>query len=84
MQQIDALLNAMAEILWSVGEKSKVIIPLPGDVIFIPHSHTYFQDTVTERVLVATVEIISYSNYRSNCSNKQNQNIHEKLSNSSY
>lgn len=50
VQQIDALLTAMSEILWSIGEKLKVIIPLPGDVVFISHSHSYFQDTVTERV----------------------------------
>lgn len=50
VQQIDALLTAMSEVLWGIGEKAKVIVPLPGDVVLFPHSHTYFQDTVTERV----------------------------------
>lgn len=40
----------MSEILWNIGEKSKVIVTLPSDTSYIPHSHTYFQDSVTEKV----------------------------------
>lgn len=50
-QQSEALLAAMAEILWNVGEQLKVTVVLPGDVPHIAHSHTYFQDSVTERLL---------------------------------
>lgn len=41
----------MSEILWNIGEKTRVIIALPGDVPHVVHSHTYFQDTVTEKVI---------------------------------
>lgn len=41
----------MSEILWNIGEKSKVIVTLPSDTSYIPHSHTYFQDSVTEKVI---------------------------------
>lgn len=50
-EQNEAMLFAMSEILWNVGEKSKVIVALPSEVNLIPHSHTYFQDSVTEKVL---------------------------------
>lgn len=40
----------MSEILWNIGEKIKVVITLTGESILIPHSHTYFQDSVTEKV----------------------------------
>lgn len=40
----------MAEILWNVGEKSQVTVVVPGDMPHIQHSHTYFQDSVTEKV----------------------------------
>lgn len=50
IEQSEALLAAMAEILWNIGEKSKVVVALPGDASLIPHSHTYFQDSVTEKV----------------------------------
>lgn len=49
-QQNEALLAAMSEILWNIGEKMKVMVALPGDVPLIAHSHTYFQDSVTEKV----------------------------------
>lgn len=49
-QQNEALLIAMTEILWNIGEKTKVIVTLPGETAFIPHSHSYFQDSVTEKV----------------------------------
>lgn len=57
LQQTEALLAAMSEILWNIGEKTKVIVVLPGDAPLIPHSHTYFQDSVTEKVM----EIIPFS-----------------------
>lgn len=40
----------MVEILWNVGEKTKVTIALPGETTHILHSHSYFQDSVTEKV----------------------------------
>lgn len=49
-QQNEALLAAMSEILWNIGEKMKVTVVLPGEVPLIAHSHTYFQDSVTEKV----------------------------------
>lgn len=51
-QQSDALLAAMSEILWHVGEKAKVTVVLPGETPHISHSHTYFQDSVTERLFL--------------------------------
>lgn len=50
MQQNEALIAAISEILWNIGEKSKVVIVLTGESNLIPHSHTYFQDSVTEKV----------------------------------
>lgn len=49
-QQNEALLDSMAEILWNVGEKSQVTVVVPGELPHIQHSHTYFQDSVTEKV----------------------------------
>lgn len=51
-QQNEALLAAMTEILWQIGEKSMVSIVLPGEVAHVAHSHTYFQDSVTEKVQI--------------------------------
>jgi hypothetical protein len=31
MEQVTALWNSIAEILWNVGEKTKTIVCLPGD-----------------------------------------------------
>lgn len=49
-EQIMAMWNSISEILWNVGEKTKTIVCLPGDVPHISHSHAYFQDNVTEKV----------------------------------
>lgn len=49
-EQVMALWNSVSEILWNVGEKTKTIVCLPGDVPHISHSHAYFQDNVTEKV----------------------------------
>lgn len=49
-QQMEALWQSMARILWNIGEQVKVLIVLPGDIPHIPHSHTYFQDSVTEKL----------------------------------
>lgn len=49
-QQTEALWEAMANILWNIGEKTKVTVVLPGEIPHIPHSHTYFQDSVTEKL----------------------------------
>lgn len=49
-QQNEALIAAISEILWNIGEKGKVIIALTGETNLVPHSHTYFQDSVTEKV----------------------------------
>lgn len=48
-EQTMALWNSISEILWNVGEKTKTIVCLPGDVPHISHSHAYFQDNVTEK-----------------------------------
>jgi Domain of unknown function (DUF4205) len=50
VQQQTALWSALAEILWNVGEKAKVVIAIPGEIPQIPHSQTYFQDTITEKL----------------------------------
>lgn len=52
IQQSEALIAAISEILWNIGEKVKVVITLTGDTNLIPHSHTYFQDSVTEKVIL--------------------------------
>lgn len=49
-QQMEALWQSMANILWNIGERQKVLVVLPGDIPHIPHSHTYFQDSVTEKL----------------------------------
>lgn len=49
-QQLEALWQSMANILWTIGEHQKVIVVLPGEIPHIPHSHTYFQDSVTEKL----------------------------------
>lgn len=49
-QQNEAVIAAISEILWNIGEKSKVLVALTGESNLIPHSHTYFQDSVTEKV----------------------------------
>lgn len=51
-EQIMALWNSISEILWNVGEKTKVNVCLPGDVPHISHSHAYFQDNVTEKLWI--------------------------------
>ena len=53
-QQNEALIAAISEILWNIGEKTKVMIALTGETNLIPHSHTYFQDSVTEKVYQLT------------------------------
>lgn len=50
IQQSEALTAAISEILWNIGEKAKVVISFTGETNLIPHSHTYFQDSVTEKV----------------------------------
>ncbi|CAD7081547.1 unnamed protein product [Hermetia illucens] len=49
-QQTEALLATMVEILMIIAEKSKVTIVLPGNEAYIPHSISYFQDSVTEKL----------------------------------
>lgn len=58
MEQNEALLSAMSEILWNIGEKAKVTIALPGELPHIVHSHTYFQDSVTEKVYISRFFLI--------------------------
>lgn len=53
-QQTEALLATMVEILMIIAEKSKVTIVLPGNEAYIPHSISYFQDSVTEKVFFST------------------------------
>lgn len=51
-QQNEALIAAMSEILWNIGEKTEVTIVLPGENPHVVHSHSYFQDSVTEKVYI--------------------------------
>ena len=61
--QVCALWNSIAEILWNVGEKTKTIVCLPGDVPHISHSHQYFQDNITEKVYNKINFLKNYMNY---------------------
>lgn len=47
---MEALWHSMANILWAIGEQQKVTVVLPGEIPHIPHSHSYFQDSVTEKL----------------------------------
>ncbi|KAG8311340.1 DUF4205 [Homalodisca vitripennis] len=49
-RQLEVLVKAMGEILWRIGEKSKVIMCLPQDLILVPHSVNFFQDSLTEKL----------------------------------
>lgn len=49
---MEALLAAMSDILWNIGEKMQVTVAVPGESPHIVHSHTYFQDSVTEKVRI--------------------------------
>lgn len=51
-QQNEALLAAMSQILWQIGEKTNVVVVLPGDAPLIVHNHSYFQDSVTEKLYI--------------------------------
>lgn len=42
---------AMAEILWKIGEQTRAYVLLPQENIYIQHSVSYFQDSVTEKVI---------------------------------
>lgn len=55
VQQAEALLNAMADILWMISERTKVCVVLPGEVAHIVHSQTYFLDGVTEKLMLFDV-----------------------------
>ena len=49
-EQITALWNSIADIIWNIGEKQKAIIVLNSEVQHVLHSEGFFQDTVTERL----------------------------------
>lgn len=51
-QQSEALLAAISQILWQIGEKTNATVVLPGEAPLIVHSHTYFQDSVTEKLFL--------------------------------
>lgn len=51
-QQTEALLSAMTEILWMVGERERVCVVLPGEVAHVAHSQSYFLDGVTEKLVL--------------------------------
>lgn len=61
IQQNEALITAISEILWMIGEKSKVTVVLTGETNLIPHSHTYFQDSVTEKVISRFVFCVQFT-----------------------
>uniref|UniRef100_A0A1B6CE23 Ubiquitin carboxyl-terminal hydrolase MINDY n=1 Tax=Clastoptera arizonana TaxID=38151 RepID=A0A1B6CE23_9HEMI len=50
IRQIEALLSAICDILWRIGEATKATLCLPQEVVYIPHSHNYFQDSITEKL----------------------------------
>ncbi|XP_037935878.1 inactive ubiquitin carboxyl-terminal hydrolase MINDY-4B [Teleopsis dalmanni] len=56
MQRL-ALVTAMVEILRNIADKGKVIMVLhsPDDEPFVPHTVTYFHDSVTEKLYVFTL-----------------------------
>lgn len=41
--------TAIADILWRIGEKNKCFVVLPQNMVYIPQSHKYLQDGVTEK-----------------------------------
>lgn len=49
-QQLEALCKSITDILWKVGENEKVIVCLPQEKSYVPHSLNYFQDNITEKV----------------------------------
>ena len=49
-RQYEALWAVLSAILWKVGEQQRVVVALPQDKSHVPHSQTYFQDGVTEKV----------------------------------
>lgn len=49
-RQQEALCVAISEILWKAGEQKKCVVALPQDIVYVQHSHSYYQDTITERV----------------------------------
>ncbi|XP_036326184.1 inactive ubiquitin carboxyl-terminal hydrolase MINDY-4B-like [Rhagoletis pomonella] len=55
--QTNALINALVEILRLISDKGKVtmVLPSPGDEVFVDHSVTFFHDGVTEKLYVFTL-----------------------------
>ncbi|XP_070505107.1 inactive ubiquitin carboxyl-terminal hydrolase MINDY-4B-like [Chironomus tepperi] len=51
-EQVAAMWNSLSEILWNVGDKTKVNVCLPGDSPHISHSQSYFQDNITEKLSI--------------------------------
>ncbi|XP_055377173.1 inactive ubiquitin carboxyl-terminal hydrolase MINDY-4B [Condylostylus longicornis] len=49
-QQTEALVSSLTEILNLIADKNKVYVVLPSEESYIPHSITYFQDSVTEKL----------------------------------
>lgn len=50
-RQTEALCLAISEVIWRTGEMKKCVVALPQDsAVYVQHSHTYYQDTVTEKV----------------------------------
>lgn len=50
VDQQTSLWTAIAEILWNIGERQKVIVGMPGDIPHLQHTNQYFQDGVTEKI----------------------------------
>lgn len=47
---MEALVLAISDVLWRVGEKTKATVCLPQEKVYVQHSLNYFQDSVTEKV----------------------------------
>ncbi|XP_077283192.1 inactive ubiquitin carboxyl-terminal hydrolase MINDY-4B, partial [Arctopsyche grandis] len=49
-RQQEALCVAISEILWKAGEQKKCVVALPQDTVYVQHSHSYYQDSITEKL----------------------------------
>ncbi|KAK3923018.1 Inactive ubiquitin carboxyl-terminal hydrolase MINDY-4B [Frankliniella fusca] len=49
-RQYEALWAVVSAILWKVGEQQRVQVALPQEKNLVPHSPSYFQDGVTEKL----------------------------------
>lgn len=58
-RQYEALWAVVSAILWKVGEQQRVVVAVPQEKSHVPHSQTYFQDGVTEKVRRAPHRVVA-------------------------